>query len=264
VTVSLTGRLKPVANPRRNRRVEPDPTAPRPADRRALNGILQHLIQPARPAATATHGLRITARCAGAQPGLDIGGDWYLSCVLPDGDLVFAVGDVAGHGLAASPAMLHLRTAMTAFAVEGHPPAVVLSRLNRLLHAPGSSHTATAVLARYHPAQARLTWARAGHPPLLFAEARTGRVRPLPNPHGPLLGGFPSARYEEASMRLLPGEAVLAYTDGLLARGQHFDRAVATLCGSLSSGLAGERPLDCFDYHAAGDDACALLAQRLP
>ena len=232
-------------------------------DRRALDGILQGLIQPARPAATATHGLNLSARCHGAQPGLDLGGDWYLASVLPDGDLVLGVGDVAGHGLAASPAMLHLRTAMTAFAAEGYPPAVVLTRLNRLLSRSGTGQTATAILAHYHQPQARLTWARAGHPPLLFASA--GRVRPLPNPSGPLLGGYQSARYEQASIRLLPGEAVLAYTDGLLTRGQHIDRAIGTLCARLGAGLAGPRPaLDTLDYRAAGDDACALLAQRLP
>ena len=42
-----------------------------------------------------------------------------------------AVGDVVGHGIAAAAVMAQLRTALRAYAVDGHPPGAVVERVNR-------------------------------------------------------------------------------------------------------------------------------------
>ena len=43
------------------------------------------------------------------------------------------VGDVVGRGVEAAALMAQLRTALRAYAFEGHAPAEVVDRLNRLL-----------------------------------------------------------------------------------------------------------------------------------
>jgi hypothetical protein len=47
-----------------------------------------------------------------------------VSDPLPGGDLVLAVGDVVGHGLAAAATMVRLRHATAALAVAGHQPTI--------------------------------------------------------------------------------------------------------------------------------------------
>ena len=55
--------------------------------------------------------------------GGSLGGDWYDVFSLPGGRVAVAVGDVVGRGVEAAAVMAQLRTAVRAYAADGHPPA---------------------------------------------------------------------------------------------------------------------------------------------
>ena len=74
-----------------------------------------------------------------AAVGHSIGGDWYDVFRLGGGRIGLVIGDVMGHGVAAAALMAELRTALRAYALDGHPPAEVAERMNRLL-APSAPH----------------------------------------------------------------------------------------------------------------------------
>jgi serine phosphatase RsbU (regulator of sigma subunit) len=90
---------------------------------------LQRSLLPARLPRIAGYDLAV--RYVPASEEAEIGGDFYELCQL-GGRLAVAVGDVAGHSLHAATVMAELRHATRAFLSEGHPPAAVLDRLNRL------------------------------------------------------------------------------------------------------------------------------------
>ena len=102
------------------------------AEQRRTIRLLQQTMQPAQGTAEIA-GLRVTARCTSAEPDLQIGGDWYLAIPLPGDDIILAVGDTTGHGLAAAAGMLRLRFAMAALAAEDSAPARILQRLNSIV-----------------------------------------------------------------------------------------------------------------------------------
>ena len=56
-------------------------------------------------------GVSVSARHRAAETGTEIGGDWYAVIALPSGKLGVAIGDVAGHGLAAVADMAAARSA---------------------------------------------------------------------------------------------------------------------------------------------------------
>src|SRR6185295_8983604 len=81
------------------------------AEQRDVNRQLQDAILPPHDTAIAVNGMRVAVRYQGADRGSQIGGDWYLSDPLPSGEVLLAVGDVMGHGLAAAATMVQLRHA---------------------------------------------------------------------------------------------------------------------------------------------------------
>jgi serine phosphatase RsbU (regulator of sigma subunit) len=235
------------------------------AEQQVLTDSLQRAILPGPGAAGRTEGVRVAVRYIAADPGLHVGGDWYFSTPLPDGDVLLSVGDAGGHGLAATRAMTALRHATAGFAATGQPPQQILAGLNALLCGQGGHELATAVVARFHPASGELTWSRAGHPPILLAN-RDG-VAPLDQPEGAILGVWPDARYGSAHRHLAPGDVVLLYTDGFVERpGSTVDEGIRALGRQVGSALtegAGEgiawlvrRLRRCNPR----DDACALAA----
>lgn len=230
------------------------------AHQRHISRALQHAIQPAAGVVGEIEGVRVAVRCRSADPAVHVGGDWYLVLPLPNGDLVLAVGDVVGHGLDAVESMVGLRYAMAAYAAEGDPPALILSRLNTVLCRTRGKTTATAVVAKYRPSMGRLVWARAGHPPLLLSDGR--RVMRLPNPRGPLLGLCTELPFAQESRQLLTGESLLLYTDGMIQRGP-FDDGIGRLAARIIGVADPTAVLDVLDFAAAGDDACAMVAQRV-
>lgn len=208
-------------------------------------------------------GMRIAARNQGLEPGLELGGDWSLTLPLPCGDLLLSVGDVVGHGLSATAAMIGMRHAVAAFAADGRPPAAVLAGLNDLVCERHADLTATAVVARFRPSDGILTWAQAGHPPILLADA--GGARPLPSPDGLLMGVLPGQSYAQHRIRVPRGATVCPYTDGMVEWPEGIDPGTDDLLARLA-GAPREpgRALAALDFTGLRDDACVLLAQRDP
>ena len=159
--------------------------------------------------------MECAARYLPAVTGLNVGGDWYDAFCRPDGTLVLAVGDVAGHGLAAATLMGQLRTAMRAYAMDRPEPGEVLTRLHALIRHIDPDHCATAILAMVS-AQGQLSVATAGHPPPLLRDP-SGTVRRLED-LGPMLGLPIEHTYTANSMTLRAGSMLLFYTDGLIER----------------------------------------------
>jgi hypothetical protein len=160
-------------------------------------------------------GVECAARYLPAVTGLNVGGDWYDAFCRPDGTLVLAVGDVAGHGLVAATLMGQLRTALRAYAMDLPDPGEVLARLQALIGHIDPDHCATAVLAMVTPG-GRMSLATAGHPPPLLREP-DGSVRRL-ECFGPMLGLPVEHDYAADRRTLRPGSVLLFYTDGLIER----------------------------------------------
>ncbi|NJK61076.1 MAG: SpoIIE family protein phosphatase [Oscillatoriales cyanobacterium SM2_1_8] len=82
----------------------------------------------------------------------------------------------------------------------------------------------TLFYGEYDPQTRIFTYANAAHPPALLWRARQGSLRML-DAAGSLIGLDGDSQYEEGSVRLQPGDAVVLYTDGLTeAMGANGDR----------------------------------------
>ncbi|GAB7044322.1 MULTISPECIES: PP2C family protein-serine/threonine phosphatase [Catenuloplanes] len=180
-----------------------------------LAGQLQNMIQPVPRDPFPLAGLDAMVSYLPAERAVLVGGDWYHAQTLPDGPVVLAIGDVAGHGLDAASGMAHLRFALVAWLSIGlRDPGVLLGHLNRLCLQ--LRITGTAVIALFDPATRVLRWARAGHPaPLL---SRSGAATELDRPDGLLLGAIADTEYPVFAPGLQPDDVVLFYTDGLVER----------------------------------------------
>ncbi|MFI7020294.1 PP2C family protein-serine/threonine phosphatase [Streptomyces sp. NPDC050164] len=192
----------------------------------------------------ATPGLSLAARYLPATHGLNIGGDWYDAFPQRDGGLITVVGDVTGHGLHAAVMMSQLRTALRAYAVDGDSPGRLLTRLHRFLHHLQPDLYATAVIARFHPAEPTLTWAAAGHPPPVL-RLPDGTVRTLDAKPGAMLGIPLTQEIGDHTVRLSPGSTLALYTDGLVERrAQGIDPGIERLASALGGFRSAELDAD--------------------
>ena len=214
----------------RSRSAAPDVTrrlAAQLAQQRHVTLELQRAILPLHDRPFDLPGLRAVVRYLPASHDSRVGGDWYMTAQMPSGQVLIAIGDVAGHGLAAAAGMARLRGAMAGLGITGAPPRQLVDWLNQLVHHVEIEHTASVVAGYFDPVTRRLTWAQAGHPPPVLV--RGGRARALPQPDGILLGASDQC-YAEASEQLAPGDMLLLYSDGLIERrDRSLDEGLAAL-----------------------------------
>src|SRR4051794_36504890 len=194
------------------------------------HGIAQELQRSLLPAALPQlPGLAAGARYFAAGDGSQVGGDWYDAVIQPDGGLLLIVGDVAGRGIAAASTMGQLRSALRAYALDGHGPAALLERLNAFQVGLRNRGMTTVSLVRVDPATGELRFARAGHPPALLMDAE-GRATWLRDVTGIPLGALDDPVFTEGSARLEPGSILVLYSDGLVElRAEPLDRGLARL-----------------------------------
>lgn len=177
-------------------------------------------------------------------PAREVAGDYHEVVTMPDGTVVFAVGDVSGKGVPAALLMATLQATLLAALIEEPDLAKICSRLNRLLW----ERTPTQYYATLFVARARLEeeggisldYVNAGHNPPLRKDVSSVTdlgVGGLP------LGLFESVSYRVQSTSLGPGEVLVCYTDGLTEAtdpdGNEFGR------DRLASVLADSRDESC-------------------
>jgi serine phosphatase RsbU (regulator of sigma subunit) len=139
-------------------------------------------------------------------PMHEVGGDFYLCRVLPDGRQRVLVGDVSGKGAAAAMAATLLLGG--AAARDSDSPAGVLRHLNRVLCENRLSGFATCHCADL--TDGVLTVANAGH----LAPYRNGEEVLLDS--GLPLGIAPDSAYTETSFRLAPSDRLTFLSDGVV------------------------------------------------
>ena len=159
-------------------------------------------------------GVSVAARYLAARA--EVGGDWYDVIELPRGLLGVAIGDVVGHGIQAAALMGQMRTALRAYAQEGHGAGRTLELVDRFVQSAGLGSMATAAYGVFDPDTGVLRFASAGHvPPVIVAADRT-RLLEVP-PCAPL-GAYPYGTCHEHELRLEADELLVMYTDGLVER----------------------------------------------
>lgn len=203
------------------------------------------------------------------------GGDYYDVLPLPDGRWLLFLADVSGHGVPAAVLMAIIRTLLHSHPGPLAPVAAVLRHVNdHLLTVAPEGMFATAFGGVYDPTARTLRYALAGHPPPRLRRGRRG-VSGLERTGGLPLGVLPGGTWEEAELKLRPGDAVLLYTDGLLEgtnpTGEPF--GFRRLDAALQLGPLRARPLvqhierHYRDFTAGGpdlDDRTILAAVAVP
>jgi phosphoserine phosphatase RsbU/P len=215
-------------------------------------------------------------------PGYEIAGEIrsgstvsadYYDFASDQGNLILALGDVAGKGTGAALLMTLLRAAVRAHWIDGSP-GNAMPRINRnLRESVPANRYATLFLARLEPASGRLRYVNAGHyPPILFRKG--GECQRLQE-GGTVLGVLEDAAFGEGIAVVEPGDLVTIFSDGvaeaagddgdpfgkwrlpaLLA--EHRDRPVSEIVRAVWAGL---------DYHVGGgpvsDDWTLVVLKRL-
>ena len=198
-----------------------------------------------------------------------VGGDFYD--VFPAGGGWFAVvvGDVSGKGVEAAGLTETVRSTLRALAAVDPSPGFVMSRAGRALATQiEGDEFVTLLYLLVRPADRSLWVAAAGHP--LPVVCSGGACHRLAGRVGLPLGTFES-EYLETRDQLLPGDTVVAFTDGLLEarRGDEqfgdlgLERALQANCGRGPAALAAA-VRDAVDAFAGGrlDDDMAIVAFR--
>lgn len=200
--------------------------------------------------------------------GMEVGGDWYDVIDLRDGKVGLVIGDVVGRGLRAASLMGKLRTALQAYALEGHAPAAVLERLHHLLEGQAKDAIATVLYLVLDADKRTVDIANAGHlPPLVRDEDNTAHY--LPVAQSPPLAAVPYARYEERQAKIAPASTVILFTDGLVERrGESLQVGLDNLCRAVEAGPAEpealcEAAVARLEDAGALEDDVALLAYKL-
>jgi sigma-B regulation protein RsbU (phosphoserine phosphatase) len=153
--------------------------------------------------------------CAGkCRPALGVGGDYYDFLNLPGGLLGIAIGDVSGKGISAALLMASLRSSLRGQTIGGTTElAGLMSNMNVLVYeASTSSRYATFFYAQYNPTTRQLDYVNAGHnAPLILRGKDLLRL----DEGGPVVGLLPNPHYCQATVKLLPDDVFIGFTDGV-------------------------------------------------
>ncbi|MFE7331737.1 SpoIIE family protein phosphatase [Streptomyces sp. NPDC057565] len=208
-------------------------------------------------------GAAVAARYLPAAAGPWPGGDWYDVLPLPDSRAALVIGDVQGHDAEAAALMGRIRTAIRAYAMEGHPPDVVVSHANRLLVGTESDLLATCCYVLLDLEEGSAWIVRAGHVPPLLREPE-GTVREVEVEGGPPLGVLADAEFPMTPVGLVPGAVLVLLTDGLVGHtdtlredGVHRVWTELSAVDPSDAGQAADRLLG--DRVDSRDDAALLL-----
>jgi phosphoserine phosphatase RsbU/P len=166
------------------------------------------------------------------QAARTVSGDYYDFIPLGADRLVLAVGDISGKGISAALLMATVHAFVRAYTLEPQratgpngpagdaanlsqpTPSLLMATLNyQLFRGTPREKYATMFLGYYDSALHQLKYSNAGHlaPILLRADESILRL----DTSGTVVGLFDRASYGESTVAMLPGDILVAFTDGV-------------------------------------------------
>ena len=191
--------------------------------------------------------------CDGAArmiPATTMGGDFYDFIELPDGRIGLVMADVSGKGVPAAFFMAVARTNLRDLALQHAEPGACLAQTNDVLCTQNPMDLfVTVFYCVFDPTTGLLSYANGGHNPPYVRRA-DGSVEVLTGAIGLVLGVMPGIVYPAHMIRLLAGDRLVLFTDGVTEAFNAADEAygVARLIAEVK---------------AHGDGTAAALVERI-
>jgi phosphoserine phosphatase RsbU/P len=145
------------------------------------------------------------------------GGDYTDFVPLADGEFAMMLGETDAQGQSGDWASACVRGAVRGFIARGQVnPMMLANDLNRIVYDVCSLEQIVSFLyAHYSAKTGVLTYVNAGHEAALLLQ--NGNSHPcLLDLGGPVLGLKANSTYSEGSVRLRPGDRVIAFTTGVI------------------------------------------------
>lgn len=203
----------------------------------------------------------IAARYLTASRDQAAGGDWFDALPLDDGRMALVVGDVVGHGVAASAAMGQLRAALElALTTTTADLGSAVAQVDAFAAKKRPLRAATVGIVVIDPRTTDMEFCLCGHPPPVVVSA-DGNTRFLHQSGSAPLG----VGHHHAVVRrsLEAGDVVLLYSDGLIERpGRTMAEGYAEVAQVAADAVANRvLPTGAADSPAAR--ACQLTVELL-
>jgi phosphoserine phosphatase RsbU/P len=153
------------------------------------------------------------------QPARGVGGDYYDFIKFDNQRLGIAIADVAGKGIAAALLMSTVQATLRSLSADNSVNgslADMVATLNRLLcNSTRGANYVTFFYAQFDQMSQRLTYVNAGHNPPFFFRANPSHDFRSLSSGGMFVGMFEHCGYEQEVVQMRPGDALIAFTDGL-------------------------------------------------
>jgi len=155
--------------------------------------------------------------CAGyCRPAKFVGGDYYDFLPMPDGGLLFTLGDVSGKGIAAAVLMAGIQASLRSQGVK-RPESMseLMNHFNKAVYSFSTEDKYSTLFCGLLDADSRrLVYVNASQVRPMLLRWNDGSVERFDS------GGFPvglldDATYDQAEVSLQPGDAVVCFSDGI-------------------------------------------------
>ncbi len=152
---------------------------------------------------------------ASLEPAREVGGDLYDFFFIDEDNVFFSVGDVSDKGVPAAIFMAVSKTLIKGIAGRDMEPSEVLKKVNQELCLYNDSLMfVTLFCGILNLETGDFKFTNAGHnPPVILRSS--GEVEWLKLPPGTVLGIDDRSEYKTETARLMSGDALVAYTDGV-------------------------------------------------
>ncbi len=153
---------------------------------------------------------------AGAtEPASETGGDYYDFVPLSSGQILFAVGDVSGHGLGPALVMASARAYVRVLALMDVTIDRIVNLVNARLAEDTDEEFMSLFLGVLNPFNRSLIYYNAGHCPGVILD-RAGDTRATLRPSDKPLGIDTVTHYRKSGVvQMLPGDLLLVHSDGV-------------------------------------------------
>lgn len=153
------------------------------------------------------------------KPAMEVGGDYYDFFSDSDRYMSVVVGDVSGKGISAAFYMTMAKGIIQTVARRLRAPRLVMSEVNAVFYENSAREVfISAIYGLFDMQERQLTFARAGHNPLVMHK-RKGEQPELLNPRGLAIGLDSGTIFnrtiEETTVPIESGDVFVFYTDGL-------------------------------------------------